>query len=81
LAGQGSGGLGLVVWVVGIGGVKSHLRAEPVEPVEQGIREPLWCGQSRPQDTEDGMILVLLLCNFAYQLVYNIGLCVAEEKY
>jgi hypothetical protein len=66
------------VWVVGIGGVKSHLRAEPVE---HGIREPLWCGRSRPQDTEDGMILVLLLRNFAYQLVYNIGLCVVEEKY
>jgi hypothetical protein len=29
LVGQGSGGLGLAVWVVGVHAVQSHLRAEP----------------------------------------------------
>jgi hypothetical protein len=41
LAGKGSEGLGLAVWVVGIHGVHSHLGAESVELAEQGVSEPL----------------------------------------
>jgi hypothetical protein len=56
LACQRSGGLGHNVLVVGIRGVQSHLRAEPVQPTEQGVDAPLRGRQSRLQDPEAGMI-------------------------
>jgi hypothetical protein len=44
------------VQVVGVCGVKSHLRAESAQPIEQGIGAPLRGGRSRPQDLEASTI-------------------------
>jgi hypothetical protein len=44
------------VSVVDVRGVQSHLRAEPVEPIEKSIGAPLRGGQSCTQDPVAGMI-------------------------
>ena len=61
LVGQGSGGLGLAVRLVGVQELQSRLGAKPAE---QAVNAPLQCGQARPQDPEDGTILVISFHKF-----------------
>jgi hypothetical protein len=68
--------------VVGVHRVQSPLIAELTQPMEEGIGAPLWHGWSHPQDLEAGMIYSFSVSiSFSYYLVYNVGICVAEEKF
>jgi hypothetical protein len=68
LAGQRSESLGRDVRVVDVRGVQNHLIMELVEPTEQAIGAPLWCGRSRPQDPEGSTIHTL---SFSYVFLIN----------
>jgi hypothetical protein len=66
---------------VGVYGVQSPLGAELAQPTGQGIGAPLQHGWSRPQDSEDGMILYFAFHKFFILTCYNVGFYVTQEKY